>query len=42
MGTRNSYNPRKKGRKSYQPILTCIAETREHLMGGLQPGLDAV
>jgi hypothetical protein len=28
MGARKSYNPKNKGKKSYQPILTFIAETR--------------
>ncbi len=38
MGARNSYNPMIKGKKSYQPILTFIAETREYLMGELHNG----
>jgi hypothetical protein len=29
MGGRKSYNPKNKGKKSYQPILTFLAETRE-------------
>ena len=28
-GARKSYNPKNKGKKSYQPILTFLAETRE-------------
>jgi len=38
MGGRKSYNPRNKGKRSYLPILTFIAETREYLMGGLRNG----
>jgi len=38
MGGRKSYNPKNKGKKSYQPILTFIAETREYLWGGLRNG----
>ena len=34
MGARKSYNPKNKGKKSYQPMLTFIAETREYLSGG--------
>src|SRR5437016_10670749 len=33
MGARKSYNPKNKGKKSYQPILTFIAETREYEWG---------
>jgi hypothetical protein len=29
MGGRKGYNPKNKGKKSYQPILTFIAETHE-------------
>src|ERR1019366_5600201 len=29
MGARKSYNPKNKGKKSFQPILTFLAETRE-------------
>ena len=36
MGGRKSYNPKNKGKRSYQPILTFLAETREYLMGGLR------
>ncbi len=38
MGGRKSYNPQHKGKKSYQPILTFLAETREYLAGGLRNG----
>lgn len=38
MGGRKSYNPKNKGKKSYQPMLTFIAETREYLWGGLRKG----
>jgi len=38
MGARKSYNPKNKGKKSYQPILTFIAETREYLWGELHNG----
>ncbi len=38
MGGRKSYNPKNKGKRSYQPILTFIAETREYLWGGLRNG----
>ena len=38
MGARKSYNPKNKGKKSYQPILTFIAETREYVMGELHNG----
>jgi len=38
MGGRKSYNPKNKGKKSYQPMLTFIAETREYLWGGLRRG----
>jgi len=38
MGGRKSYNPKNKGKRSYQPLLTFIAETREYLMGGLRHG----
>src|SRR5215467_2520259 len=38
MGGRKSYNPKNKGKKSYQPILTFIAETREYLSGELHNG----
>ena len=38
MGARQSYNPKHKGKKSYQPILTFMAETREYLWGELRNG----
>src|ERR1700726_4893545 len=38
MGGRKSYNPRNKGKKSYQPMLTFIAETREYVWGELRNG----
>ncbi len=38
MGGRKSYNPKNKGKKSYQPILTFLAETREYVCGGLRNG----
>src|SRR5438477_6157826 len=38
MGARKSYNPKNKGKKSYQPMLTFIAETREYLWGELRNG----
>jgi hypothetical protein len=38
MGGRKSYNPKNRGKKSYQPILTFLAETREYVAGGLRNG----
>ena len=38
MGGRKSYNPKNKGKKSYQPILTFLAETREYVGGELRSG----
>jgi hypothetical protein len=38
MGGRKSYNPKNKGKKSYQPILTFLAETREYISGELRTG----
>jgi len=38
MGGRKGYNPKHKGKKSYQPILTFLAETREYLSGELHNG----
>src|SRR5437870_8022935 len=38
MGARKGYNPKNKGKKSYQPILTFIAETREYIWGELRNG----
>ena len=38
MGARKSYNPNNKGKKSYQPIITFLAETKEYLAGELRNG----
>jgi len=38
MGGRKSYNPKNKGKRSYQPMLTFLAETREYLAGELRNG----
>ena len=38
MGGRKAYNPKNKGKRSYQPMLTFIAETREYLWGELRNG----
>jgi len=38
MGGRRSYNPKNKGKRSYQPILTFLAETREYVGGELRNG----
>ena len=38
MGGRKSYNPNNRGKKSYQPILTFLAETRESIGGELRNG----
>jgi Transposase DDE domain group 1 len=38
MGARKSYNPKNKGKKSYQPLLTFLAETREYVAGELRNG----
>jgi hypothetical protein len=38
MGGRKGYNPQHRGKKSYQPILTFLAETREYVMGELHNG----
>ena len=38
MGGRRSYNPKNKGKKSCQPILTFLAETREYVGGELRNG----
>src|SRR5437879_7032290 len=38
MGARKGYNPKNRGKKSYQPILTFIAETREYIWGELRNG----
>jgi hypothetical protein len=36
MGGRKSYNPKNKGKKSYQPILSFITDTREYAAGALR------
>ena len=38
MGARKGYNPKNKGKKSYQPILTFLAETKEYVSGALRTG----
>jgi hypothetical protein len=38
MGARKSYNPKNKGKKSYQPILSFLAETKEFIGGELRNG----
>jgi hypothetical protein len=38
MGARKSYNPKNRGKKSYQPILSFLAETREFVTGELRNG----
>jgi hypothetical protein len=38
MGARKGYNPQHRGKKSYQPILTFLAETREYVGGELRKG----
>jgi hypothetical protein len=38
MGARKGYNPKNKGKKSYQPILTFLAETKEYVSGALRSG----
>ena len=38
MGGRKSCNPKNKGKNSYQPILTFLAETREYISGELRKG----
>ena len=38
MGGHKGYNPKNKGKKSYQPILTFLAETREYISGELRNG----
>lgn len=37
-GARKGYNPKHKGKRSYQPILTFIAETGEYFCGKQRPG----
>jgi hypothetical protein len=38
MGARQGYSPQPRGKKSDQPILTFLTETREYLGGGLRQG----
>lgn len=38
MGARKGYNPKNRGKLSYQPILTFMAETREYIWGDLHSG----
>jgi hypothetical protein len=38
MGARKGYNPKHRGKKSYQPILTFLAETKEYIGGELRKG----
>ena len=38
MGARKGYNPQHRGKKSYQPMLTFLAETREYVRGELHNG----
>ena len=38
MGARKGYNPKHRGKKSYQPILTFLGETREYIAGELRQG----
>jgi hypothetical protein len=38
MGGRKGYNPKNRGKRSYQPILTFVAETREYIAGELRTG----
>jgi len=38
MGAHKSYNPKNKGKKSYQPILSFVAETKEFVAGELRNG----
>src|SRR5215470_6279167 len=38
MGGRKGYHPKNKGKKSFQPILTFLAETREYISGELHNG----
>src|SRR5260370_509308 len=38
MGTRKGYNPKNRGKKSHQPILTFLGETREYVGGELRNG----
>ena len=38
IGGRKGYDPKNKGKRSYQPMLTFIAETREYVWGELRSG----
>ena len=38
MGARRSYNPKNRGKKSFQPLLTFLAETKEFVGGELRNG----
>jgi hypothetical protein len=38
MGAPKGYNPKNKGKKSFQPILTFMAETHEYIWGELRNG----
>jgi Transposase DDE domain group 1 len=38
IGGRKGYNPKNKGKKSYQPIPTFLADTREYISGELHNG----
>ena len=38
MGGRKAYNPKNRGKRSYQPMLTFLAETREYIAGELRNG----
>jgi hypothetical protein len=38
MGARKGFNPKNKGKKSYQPILSFTAERREYAAGQLRTG----
>lgn len=38
MGGRKEYNPKKRGKKSYQPFLTFMAETKEYVAGNVRSG----
>src|SRR5271166_4800065 len=39
MGGRKSYNPKNRGKKSFQPILTFLAETREYVGASCAMGI---
>jgi len=40
MGARKGYNPKHRGKKSYQPIMTFVSETREYISGELRKGVS--